>query len=277
MKRLGAGVLAVLVMTGACGESAEAPAPVTAAAPIIEARDDLRSVFDAAGVVGTFAMLDVANGRTTVVDSERAQRRLVPASTFKVPHALIALETGAIRDLDEVIPWNRQTLAFKDWERDMTVREAIKVSNASVFQTIARRIGPEKEKEWLDRLGYGHAEVGEHVDQFWLDGPLTISPVEQTRFLQRLADRSLPASTAAQDAVIGAVELERTEAFTLYGKTGWQFSRTPQLGWWVGWVRQADRRLHTFALNLDIEEPADAELRIPLARQLLQKLGAVPS
>ena len=31
-------------------------------------------------------------------DVERAQKRFMPASTFKVPHALFALDAGAVRD-----------------------------------------------------------------------------------------------------------------------------------------------------------------------------------
>lgn len=39
----------------------------------------------------------------------------------------------------------------------------------------------------VSRLGYGNAEIGQVVDNFWLVGPLKISAMEQTRFLLRLA------------------------------------------------------------------------------------------
>ena len=39
-------------------------------------------------------------------DVERAQKRFMPASTFKVPHALFALDAGAVRDEFQVIRWD---------------------------------------------------------------------------------------------------------------------------------------------------------------------------
>ena len=41
-------------------------------------------------------------------DVERAQKRFMPASTFKVP-ALFALDAGAVRDEFQVIRWDGGT------------------------------------------------------------------------------------------------------------------------------------------------------------------------
>ena len=38
------------------------------------------------------------SGEMLAYDVERAQKRFMPASTFKVPHALFALDAGAVRD-----------------------------------------------------------------------------------------------------------------------------------------------------------------------------------
>lgn len=284
--RTAAAFLVALLGVGGCAGQTDEPSaagsptprsPTAAVSPTIEQRDDLLEVFEAAGVVGTFAVLDASTNAMTVVDRARAEQRLVPASTFKIPHALIALETSAIASLDEIVPYDGAAVPFPEWERDMSVREAIKVSNAALFQQLARRIGPEREREWVRRLGYGNAQIGEKVDQFWLDGPLEISASEQVQFLRRVARRALPASASAQDAVVAALEVERTPRYAMYGKTGWQFSRTPQVGWWVGWVEHTDARVHTFALNIDITRPEDAALRVPLARRLLERLAVLPA
>ena len=74
-------------------------------------------------------------------------------------HALVALETGAVKSPDEVIPWDGTPQPFPEWEQDMTMREAVRVSNAAAFQVIARRIGLKRERQWLHRLGYGNREV----------------------------------------------------------------------------------------------------------------------
>lgn len=60
---------------------------------------------DQVGAQGTFALRDVGANRLVVVDCARAECRAVPASTFKVAHSLIALETGVVGDIDEVIPY----------------------------------------------------------------------------------------------------------------------------------------------------------------------------
>ena len=50
-------------------------------------RNDLKRVFDDAGVSGTFVLMDITADRTYVVDPARAARRIHPASTFKIPTA----------------------------------------------------------------------------------------------------------------------------------------------------------------------------------------------
>lgn len=265
-------LVALLALTGAaCGGEKTTNGGNSAT---LTTRDDLQSIFTSAGVKGTFAVLDTKSGRTTVVDRKRAERAAVPASTFKIPHALIALETGVVRDENEVIPYGGKPQPIRAWERDMTMREAIKLSAVPIFQELARRIGPEREREWLSRLGYGNREVGSDVEQFWLQGPLEISPMEQTKFLAKLAARSLPASKKNQDTVADMVNLERTPDHALYGKTGWRFDSTPQLGWWVGWVERGGRT-YTFALNIDMAGDADAAKRIPLGREFLARLGVL--
>lgn len=199
----------------------------------------------------------------------------MPASTFKIAHSIIALETAVVRDENEVVPYGGRPQPFTAWEKDMSIREAVPASNAAIFREIARRIGPERMQEWLDRLGYGNRRIGPVIDRFWLDGPLEISPVEQTRFLSLLAQRKLAVSVSTQQTVTDILELERTPEHVLYGKTGWRFDAQPQLGWWVGWVERGDRS-YTFALNIDIATDADADKRIPLGRELLTRLNVLP-
>ncbi len=238
-------------------------------------RDDLQALFRDAAVRGTFALYDVKRGQTTVVDSQRARQRLIPASTFKIPHSLIALETRAVKDENEVIPYGGQPQPFPEWEHDMNLRDAVRASNVPVFQTLSRRIGLKREQQWVNRLHYGNRRIGTVVDRFWLDGPLEISAVEQTGFLSRLARQQLPASKRNQLTVRDLLKIEEKDGYALFAKTGWGMSTKPGIGWWVGWVERGDR-LYTFALNIDINADKDTEKRIPLARELLKALGALP-
>jgi beta-lactamase class D len=54
-------------------------------------RDELARAFSEIGTDGTFVMLELSKNRITVVNAERHTRGFLPASTFKIPNALIAL------------------------------------------------------------------------------------------------------------------------------------------------------------------------------------------
>jgi beta-lactamase class D len=246
----------------------------SARATTVDERSDLQGVFGEHGTPGTFVLYDPGADRLTVVDRARAERRYVPASTFKIANSLIALETGAVRDENEVIPYGGKPQPIKQWERDMGMREAIALSAVPIYQEIARRIGPQRMQAMIDRLDYGNRQIGTVIDRFWLDGPLQISAVEQVRFVARLARRQLPLSARGQTIVRDILRLEHKGETALYAKTGWLFDRMPQLGWLTGWVERG-ARLHTFALNMDMTSSADAPKRMAVARALLTRLAVL--
>jgi beta-lactamase class D len=62
----------------------------------------------------------------------RAERRMRPASTFKIVNSLIALETGAVKDENEIIPYGGKPQPIKAWEHDMSMRDAIRISNVAI-------------------------------------------------------------------------------------------------------------------------------------------------
>jgi beta-lactamase class D len=245
--------------------------PLEGGEPGMVERPDLAAVFAEHGTPGTFVLYDVAADRLTVVDRARAARRYAPASTFKIPNSLIALETGAVRDEAEVIPYGGEPQPFDSWERDMHLRDAIRVSNVPVYQEVARRIGRARMKAQVERLGYGNRDIGAVIDRFWLDGPLAISAVEQARFVARLARGKLPLSARSQSVVR---EILRQEGEPdLYAKTGWARGvARPDIGWWVGWVER-EGKVHAFALNIDMASPDDTPKRLAIGRALLAKLG----
>ncbi len=234
---------------------------------------ELAAIFKREGLTGTFVMLDPGTDTLHVANAAHARERFVPASTFKITNSLIGLDAGAMASIDEVLPYGGKPQRFKHWEQDMNLRDAIKVSNVPVYRELARRIGIERMREGLRRIGYGNMETGDVVDRFWLDGPLAISAVEQVEFLQRLAEDRLPVKKEAMAAVKAITLLEKTDAYALHGKTGWYWPENgQQVGWWVGWVERDGKTL-PFALNIDIKTDADAEKRIPVARECLRALG----
>lgn len=233
---------------------------------------ELGKLFSDVGVQGTFVAYDVDADSLIGHDRLRAETRFIPASTFKIVNSLIGLSVGAVGSVDEPLPFGGQPQMIKDWERDMGLREAIKLSNVPIYQALARRIGHARMREGLVSLGYGNTEIGAKVDRFWLDGPLKISAVEQTAFLARLARDQLPLSGDVQAKVREIVMLEQNGERTLYGKTGWLNAPNPGIGWWVGWVTKGGH-LYSFALNIDITQAADAPKRVELGKACLKALG----
>ncbi|MDX9688818.1 class D beta-lactamase [Halopseudomonas formosensis] len=233
---------------------------------------EIGQLFEEAGVEGTFVVYDVSAGRLVGHDRVRAHTRFTPASTFKIPNTLIGLSVGAVGNVDEVLPYGGAPQPFKAWEKDMSLRDAISASNAAIYQELARRIGPERMRDHVARIGYGSAEIGATVDDFWLTGPLKISAVEQTQFLAKLAENTLPFSKETQKSVSEIIRLEQRDSLTLYGKTGWENAPGPGTGWWVGWVKKGSH-VYPFALNIDIRQASDASKRVELGKASLQALG----
>ncbi|MBN2897089.1 MAG: class D beta-lactamase [Campylobacterales bacterium] len=185
--------------------------------------EGVRSLFERAEVNGTFVLLDAQTRTLQGYNRERADTRFSPASTFKIANALIGLSSGAVKSVDEVLPYTGPKAPFiAAWAEDMALRKAMGLSNVPIFQELARRIGHRRMAQGVAALGYGNARIGAAVDRFWLDGPLEISAVEQSLFLAALAQGDLNCSQAAQSALCDIMLLEQTPKAKLYGKTGWQ-------------------------------------------------------
>lgn len=235
---------------------------------------EVDQLFRSAGITGTFVLFDATRQWLTGNHLERAYTRFIPASTFKIANTLIGLSVKAVDNIDETLPYGGKSQPVKAWERDMSLREAIAISNVAIYQELARRIGSERMRNSLAAMGYGNGEIGPDVDRFWLVGHLKISAVEQAVFLAGLAQGSLPFPQAQQEAVRDAIKLEQGEGWTLYGKTGWENFPNPGVGWWVGWVEK-DGRVYAFALNMDIRKATDAAKRIELGKASLKALGVI--
>lgn len=229
-------------------------------------------LFRSAGVTGTFVLYDVAAGQLVGHNRERAYTQFIPASTFKVANLLIGLSVGAAKGVDEILPYGGSPQPVKAWERDMSLREAIALSNLAIYQHLARRIGLTRMRDAVAAIDYGNGKIGSVVDRFWLVGPLKISAVEQARFVSQLAQGKLPFPQDKQEAVRDAIRLGQRDKSTLYGKTGWENFPNPGVGWWVGWASK-NGRVYAFALNLDIREASDAAKRVELGKACLRALG----
>src|SRR4051812_1515350 len=58
------------------------------------------------GFDGCFVIHDVRRNQTTRFNQPRCAERLSPCSTFKIPNALIGLETGVVTGADHLFKWD---------------------------------------------------------------------------------------------------------------------------------------------------------------------------
>jgi beta-lactamase class D len=235
--------------------------------------------FSERGVRGSIVVFDERAQAWHVFDRARAEARYGPASTFKLFNALVALETGAVKDEYEVFRWDGVKRAIDDWNRDHSLASGMKHSVVWYYQEIARRIGARRMQDALDRTGYGNRDIGGGIDRFWLDGALRISQVEQVEFLRRLASGTLPFRPEVQETVRRIAIVESAPAHVLHAKTGWALVGAEQadFGWYVGWVER-DARRWFFALTIDMPGAReDASKRIAIARAVLARIGALPA
>ena len=141
------------------------------------------------------ALYDTSKATEWRTDEEACAVRLSPASTFKIPHALIALETGAIKG-DTIEKWDGQRFSRQTaWEKDHDLQSAISNSVVWLFQRTAVRVGPASMKAWLQRFAYGNTDTSGDPVMYWLNGTLRISPSEQLEFLKRFFAGDLPVTS----------------------------------------------------------------------------------
>jgi beta-lactamase class D len=251
-----------------------------AAEPQWREHPEWKNEFTSRGVAGTALIFDEKENRFDVFDRARAETSFLPASTFKVFNALVALETGAVKDEYEVIRWDGVTRSFETWNRDHSLASAMKFSVVWFYQEMARRAGQTRMQEWIDKVGYGNRNVGGGIDHFWLNGKLRVSAAQQVDFLRRLAHGTLPFSDRGQETVRRITIVDAAPDYVMHGKTGWapaaDAKRDVDLGWYVGWVERDGLRWF-FALNIDMpRQDDDAPKRTVLALALLEREGALP-
>jgi beta-lactamase class D len=153
-----------------------------------------------------FLLQDLSSSRVIAVNREECALRRSPASTFKIPHALIALETGAIKP-GEVVPWDGTRYSSETWQRDHDLTSAIRWSALPFFRRTASIIGADTMEKRLTSLRYGSGSVRNDLTSFWVNGDLTISGDEMLSFLRRMFRYELPVSRANVDIVKSALTM----------------------------------------------------------------------
>lgn len=253
-----------------------AKAPVNPRSPECPAELDAGDVFSRDGVEGVFVLRDEVTGRVQTTDAAMAGQEFSPKSTFKIPNALIGLETGVIESESHLWRWDGTPRRFSDWERDLDLGDALRVSCVPCFQDVARRVGPERMRRYLRDFDYGNQDVSGPIDEFWLDGhQLRITPRGQVEFVHRMLAGDLPVKSSNVELVWRLLEIEIGSDFAFRGKTGLGSQDERAIGWLVGYVERGGHRWIYATLirgrpNVDID--AEMSRLMPLRRRITRTL-----
>ena len=237
--------------------------------------NDLKQYFDSRNVEGCFTMLNNSDGEITVYNMSMDTTRYTPASTFKILNSLIALETGVVTDNKMIIKWDSIVRPNPDWNKDMNITEAFKVSSVPFFQEVARRIGHDTMKHWVDSISYGNKNIEGKIDSFWLNNKLKISPDEQLGLLKRLYFDQLPFRKSVQFSVREMMVQEDNSLYKLSYKTGWgKDESNNSIGWLTGWIEE-NRHVYFFVTLLKSKDPNIdmKKIRLDITKDILQQYG----
>lgn len=233
--------------------------------------EPIASAFEAHGIEGTLVVASLDGETVHVHNQTRASVQFSPASTFKIPNTLIALDGAVVTSKGSPFVWDGTERGVAAWNQDQTLESAFKVSCVWCYQEIARKVGAESYIRALKELEYGNQDIGEQVDAFWLNGDLKISAVEQIGFLRNMYRYRVSYSREQVDLVKEIMRDDQTDDYTLYGKTGWTGSELA-VGWYVGFA-ESGNDTWLFAMNMRMENAAQAPLRKELTVKALRALN----
>lgn len=202
-----------------------------------------------------------ASTRTILVQEGDCQTPVTPASTFKLPLAIMAFEEGIITSPDT------PRLEFKQgyadwggaaWRQDTTPALWMKHSIVWYSQILAKTMGHDTLTAHARNFGYGNADFsgdpGQNngLERSWISSSLKISPLAQAGFVAALVGGKLPVSAQARDGAMALVDVAGTvDGWRISGKTGsayprradGNFDRSRGWGWFVGWAEKGGRTL----------------------------------
>lgn len=208
-----------------------------------------------------------------------ANKKFLPASTFKIANSIAALENGIVKSENDTFKWNGQERRLDVWEQDLSFKQAYKYSCVPCYQEIARNIGADKMISTLERISYAKMDIdSSNIDKFWLEGESGLSQFQQIWFLIKLKNKELPLKQNTYSVMEKIMLLEENQNYKVYGKTGWAIRNGNNIGWFVGFL-EADSRTYFFATNIKPKESFSMDLfpviRKEITMQAFKELGVI--
>jgi beta-lactamase class D len=234
------------------------------------------------GFDGTFVLIDDRGSLDVGYNAERADIRVSPCSTFKLPFAALFLDTGIVNNPHAILKYDARAVSSLGLSsqpasaHDQTLTSAFQESANWYFDTVSRSMDMAVVERFAERAGYGNAAVrgAAASASYWYDGRLRISPREQVRFLQRLHNGELGLSARTTAMVKQVAQVDVTPRWRMGAKTGacQGTGETTTTTWYVGWVEKADDTYYSALLLTADDFDRALRERIAIARHFLTDL-----
>jgi beta-lactamase class D len=207
-----------------------------------------------------------------VIGEENCRERFVACSTFKLPLAVMAFDSGVLKDENQTLKWDGRKGFLESHNHDHSAKTWIRDSVVWFSQRLTPQLGKQKIEKYLQDFHYGNEDFSGGLIDAWLVSPgdkspaLKISAYEQVNFMKNLWTDQLPTSKRAMQITRDISFLELSpHGFNLSGKTGSNFydHNTDQdkrvgLGWFISHLEKGDQEYIAVANFSDLT-PVDAK------------------
>ena len=266
-----------------------APMPASAQTAL----DTTRWPADTSTPFGCTSLLDAASGKQLVRQGQCAER-ITPASTFNIAVSLMGYDSGVLQDEHTPrLPYKPGYPAWgPNWKTATDPDSWLKNSVVWYAQQVTSTLGAERFGRYIHSFGYGNQDVSGDAGKnngltlSWISSSLKLSPDEQTAFLSKIVNRSLPVTQHAYDMTMRIMPSEAlANGWLIHGKTGTASAALPdgsrdaqhQYGWYVGWAQKGQRTIvFTRMAQLDRKKGnAGARVKQAMLRELEARLDTL--
>ncbi|WP_121662213.1 BlaR1 family beta-lactam sensor/signal transducer [Metabacillus litoralis] len=232
---------------------------------------DYETIFH--NLTGSAVLYDTKIDQYMIYDEDESTTRYAPNSTYKIFSALFALENEIITKEHSKMTWDGTLHKYEKWNQDQDLFSAMKNSTTWYFQQLDQQLGKKKLQTYYEQVGYGSKHISSDISNYWMDGSLKISPVEQIDMLKKLYFNEFSFDHSNIQTVKDSLLLEDSNELRLSGKTGTADLNGENVnGWFIGYVESADNTFF-FAVHIKGEKDAGGSDAAKIALSILEKEG----
>lgn len=203
------------------------------------------------------------NSKEIIFNEGDCKTRHTPASSFKLPLAIIGFDSGILQD-SENPKWKYKKNYVVNTENDIldtTPKAWLKNSVVWYSQKLTKKLGIDKFKSYISKFEYGNQNLSgnegknDGLTRSWLSSSLKTSPQEQLQFVNKFLDKKLEVSAEAYNKTYSSMPVFETKnGWKVYGKTGSGQENNLPLGWFIGWAEKENRTV-TFVKLIKFDMP----------------------